>query len=337
MIPDNSIRTMLLQARETVPQGAWEYIEQELNQLDADAPLRHELLSASESVPSFIWDNISIEIDDAEMGREILQLEKEVPPFVWENIQKELAEKEYDNKIATALLSVEENAPVEVWQKIERGLQINAGRLIHLKPYVSKVIRIAAVLMFGVAIWSLVQLLKKSTTQDSPIAIVQPATEPSTTEPKEEIIQVPVQVQQKETEQITKRSAIKKSVKQSLKESNSVAMNTVVTHNDEVLQSAPKLHYKSKNTNTEQVAFAENQYLMVLNENGDLIRVSKKISTMQCAKQETEMPVDAVAVLQNRNCDEQIKRWQEKMAFSTSVSPSAGYIDINDLLHSIEK
>lgn len=339
MIPDTAIRTILLQAEETAPKGAWEYIEQELTQLEADAPLRHEMLSVTEEVPSFIWESISADLDDAEMGNEILLLEKEVPSIVWDNIQKELTHGEFDNQIASVLLRVEENAPEAVWNKIEQNLQKQTGRVIQFKPSVSKVFRIAAVLMFGIAIWSLVQLLRKSTTQDNPIAIVQPVTEPAKTETREEQkIAAPIIEQQNESEEIAKNSTIRKRVKQALKESSSVAMNTITTHYDDGLPATtPKLHYKSTQINPEQVAFAENQYLMVLNESGDLIRVSKKISTLKCAKQETEMPVDAVAVLQNRNCDEQIKRWQEKMAYSTSVSPSAGYIDINDLLNSIEK
>jgi hypothetical protein len=338
MISDTSIRTILLQAEESVPQGAWEFIEHELTQIESDAPLKHELLSLTEEAPSFIWESISVDLDDAEMGREILQMEKEVPPFVWENIQKELTEGEFDSKVASALLSVEESAPGEVWNKVEKEIQEQPGRIIQFKPNLSKVFRIAAVLMFGLATWSLVQLFKKSTKLDNPIAIVQPTTEPSKTETnKEEKTQVPIVEHQKETEEVTTNSTIKKRVKQALKESNSVAMNSVINHNEEILPSAPKLHYKTKNINADQIAFAENQYLMVLNESGDLIRVSKKISTLKCAKQEAEMPVDAVAVLQNRNCDEQIKRWQEKMAYSTSISPSAGYIDINDLLNSIEK
>jgi hypothetical protein len=78
--------------------------------------------------------------------------------------------------------------------------------------------------------------------------------------------------------------------------------------------------------------FSETNYLLVLNDNGDLIRVSKKLSTMDCA-QNGDVPVDAITALQAKDCDAQIKKLQQRMA--TSVIGSI--LDPSTLTNSTDK
>ncbi len=78
--------------------------------------------------------------------------------------------------------------------------------------------------------------------------------------------------------------------------------------------------------------FSETNYLLVVDEKGDLIRVSKKLSTMDCVKN-NEMPVDAVTALQVKDCENKIKKLQQKLA--TSVL--GGVFDPNTLNADTEK
>jgi hypothetical protein len=84
-------------------------------------------------------------------------------------------------------------------------------------------------------------------------------------------------------------------------------------------------------------SFEEGKYLVLLDENGDMVRVSKRLMQMKCVDgMEQEIQVEATAALNSRNCENQIKKWQEKIAQSAVLS-ARGYFDLQEVIHTTEK
>jgi hypothetical protein len=78
----------------------------------------------------------------------------------------------------------------------------------------------------------------------------------------------------------------------------------------------------------DHVADISNRYIMLMTPDGNIIRMSKKWSGLVCCVSGEE---------QDEDCKNQIKKWQKKLATS-SVAPSSGnFLDILDLVNSLEE
>jgi hypothetical protein len=334
---DHHLQQLLLQAEVAPPSQAWEMIAIVLDELEEDRPLQQKILSVVNDVPSFNWNAIEQRLEDVFYAEHLEQAAVEVPLNAWEKINAQLDE-EADESIAAKLIAVKENPPAKVWPEIEEQLNKDqtAKVISFRKNYVPAYRLAAAAAITGLLAWGAYRLLNTNEPVVTAVAVNQPAQiqekksappgEIKTEEPNE--ITVPVN---------TSRLNIKKRIKEELISENTVAFQEPVNHGSQVSSPVQDAHHKNQTPVVETGNFSENQYLMVLNEAGDLIRVSKKLSNMQCAKDGAELPVDAATALQSKNCDEQIKRWQQKIAASTAISPSAGYIDLNEIILATEK
>jgi len=334
---DHHLQQVLLQTEVTPPSQAWEMIAVVLDELEEDKPLQQKILSAETDVPDFNWNAIEQRLDDVFYTEQLEHAAVEVPLNAWEQISAQLDE-EADEAIAAKLITAKENPPAKVWPAIEKQLnEEQTAKIIPFKRNYVPVYRLAAAAaLTGLLAWGVYRLLNTNEPVVSAVAVNQPEqvqekksgplAEVKTEEPKEAA--VPVN---------TSRLNIKKRIKEELISESTVAFQEPVNHGSQVSSPLQDAHHKDQNPVLETGNFSESQYLMVLNEAGDLIRVSKKLSNMECAKEAAELPVDAATALQSKNCDEQIKRWQQKIATSTAISPSAGYIDLNEILLVTEK
>jgi hypothetical protein len=191
------------------------------------------------------------------------------------------------------------------------------------------VYRIAAAAMItGVLAWGAYRLLKNDEPAASSVTVEQPAL--PIQKPGTAIADVQTEPQQQTTTVATvSRTSIRKRMKAELKLNDAVVYANAVSYNN--------IHHNNQKSVAEKSGFSESEYLVVLNENGELVRVSKKIINMKCANNTGTLPVDATAALQTRDCNEQIKRWQQQMAMSATLSASAGYIDLNEIINTTDE
>lgn len=328
---DNHLQQLLLQTEVAPPPQAWEMIAVALDELEEDKPLQQKILSAETEVPAFNWDIIEQKLDDIYYTEQLEAATAEVPIAAWENITAKLDEED-DQRMAAELIAAKETPPATVWNTIEQKLNDEqTGKIIPFTKKLSPVYRLAAAaIITGILAWGAYRLLNSNEPAAATVAVSQPVlteekktapiAEIKTEEPVETIIPVS-----------SSRATVKKRIKEALTVNNTLAYLEPVNH-DAGTTTSRDTHHKNIRPVAEINGFSEGQYLIVLNEEGNLIRVSKKLSNLQCAVDAAGNPVDAAAALQSKNCDEQIKIWQQKIATSTAISPSAGYIDINELL-----
>lgn len=333
---DNHLQQLLLQTEVAPPPQAWEMIAVALDELEEDKPLQQKILSAETEVPAFNWNIIEQKLDDVFYTEQLETATAEVPLAAWENITAQLDE-EADQRMADKLIAATGIPPVAVWDAIEQKLnEEQTGKIIPFRKNLSPVYRLAAAaIITGILAWGAYRLFNSSEPVEAGIAVSKPVlTEEKKTAPiadikAEEPVEALVPVS-------SSRATVKKRIKEALTVNSTLAYLEPVNH-DAGTSTQGDTHHKNIRPVAEINGFSEGQYLIVLNEEGNLIRVSKKLSNLQCAIDGSGNPVDAASVLQSKNCDEQIKIWQQKIAASTAISPSAGYIDLAELLMATEK
>lgn len=326
---DNNLQQTLLQQEVTPPNTVWEKITVVLDEADEDAPLRDKLLLASLTPPPTAWNEVELLLDDDKNSAQLLNKEVAAPADLWEKISQQL-DREADEKIAAKLIAADITAPAIVWDAVQQELQKNEpAKIIPLKSNYKKIIQFAAAAAItGLLAWGAYTLLGNNN-QD---AVVKDEQKPSENKLPAVVKEPAVTTEQPSASRLT----VRKRIKNELKQEQSVAKVDMQEHSTSNTISAQTIHHGKPKTGTSENGFAENQYFVVLNDNGDLVRVTKRINNMKCVNAD-DIPVDAAAALNTRDCNNQIKQWQEKMAMSTSLANASGIIDIAELIKTTDK
>lgn len=339
---DSNLQQTLLNAEVPPPQSVWEKIAVSLDEQEADDPLRTQILAMEAEAPAQAWLQIEPALDDLALQQKILEVEETVPSLVWDAIDAELAADAFDTKVAGMLQQTEVAPPPSNWNAIEQQLQeTEPAKIISINKNNSRVIRLAiAAAVTGVLAWGGYRLLNNETTETGSASLAAvtttPAQQSTATTPAINDSNTIAADETADTE-IVRRAAIKERIKQKSSLNDAVAYVETPDHNLQNTVNYQGIHHTAADPNTNTTGFAENQYYMVLNENGELVRVSKKINNLKCAVSNGSTQVDATTALQSKECNEQIKKWREKMAFAAAISASAGDIDLNELVNSTEQ
>jgi hypothetical protein len=332
---DSNLQQMLLNTEVNPPEMVWEKIAVDLNELAADKPLQQHILQLEEEAPSFVWEQLEPALDDLSIQKKINSVEETVPATAWAQIEQQLNIEQNDAYIAATLRSTEITPPATAWSAIEESLEEKGAKVISINRNSPKrFLRMAAAAaVIGVLAWGGYRLLNTNETAEAPaIAAADPATK--TTEPA--VATKPdsnIAVAEPTAETTSSRSQIKERIKQKLASPDALAYAETPDHSLENNVAYQGIHHKQAETKKETSGFSESQYFMVLNDNGELVRVSKKISNLKCAVGNA----DAATALQSKDCNEQIKLWREKMAMAAAISASAGDIDLNAFINSTDQ
>jgi hypothetical protein len=334
---DSTLQQLLLQTEVAPPEMVWKKIAVDLDELEADKPLQQQVLQLEEEAPSFIWEQLQPALDDLSIQKKINSVEEIVPTSAWEQIEQQLTIEKNDAYIAATLQSTEVTPPATAWNFIEQSLEESGAKVISINRNSPKrFLRMAAAAaIVGVLAWGGYRLLNTNDTTQAPaIAAADPVTK--TTEPAVIATQPDSNIAATEpaAETTSSRNQIKERIKQKLASPDALAYAETPDHNLENNVAYQSIHHKQAEAKKETSGFSESQYFMVLNDNGELVRVSKKISNLKCAGTTT---VDAATAFQSKDCNEQIKVWREKMAMAAAISASAGDIDLNALIKSTDQ
>lgn len=299
---DQQFQEQLVIAEHLAPTGVWKNVAAVLEEDAEDATQKRQLILASVSPPSFIWNNIELELEEAkhdeQLATSINQNKVTAPALLWENIE-ELLDADADKVLADTINSFEVQAPAYSWNFIENELHPPAKIISITKRYTPIYRMAAAAVVIGFVTWGVFQFLPKQATQaaytqNTPTPKKVPTPPDTNLKPAEPFIAVI------EPKSVTPSQANNLIALYKPKQVKKIASDEVMQHDK---------------PSTKKTDFSETNYLLVLNDNGDLIRVSKKLSSMDCAKN-NELPVDAITALQAKDCDAQIKKLQQRMATS---------------------
>lgn len=335
---DSNLQQLLLQTEVAPPEMVWEKIAVDLDELEADKPLQQQVLQLEEEAPSFIWEQLQPALDDLSIQQKINSVEETVPANAWEQIEQQLNIEQNDAYVAATLQAIEVTPPATAWSFIEQSLEEGGAKVISINRNSPKRFyrMAAAAAVVGILAWGGYRLLNNnSTTSTAPISIAAnpvddtPATTPSTVSPDTNVT-----IAEEPAVATTSRTQIKERIKQKLASPDALAYVETPDHSLENNVAYQGIHHKQPEKTKETSGFSESQYFMVLNDNGELVRVSKKISNLKCAGTAN---VDAATAFQSKDCNEQIKVWREKMAMAAAISASAGDIDLNALINSTDQ
>jgi hypothetical protein len=93
-------------------------------------------------------------------------------------------------------------------------------------------------------------------------------------------------------------------------------------------QKSPELQYPHRAAvNDSPSDNSSGRYLMFKNSEGQFIRISKKLSDLFCCVSGEE---------RDENCDDQLKKWREKIATSSFIPSPDNFMDILDLVSSLQ-
>ena len=328
---DSNLQQLLLQTEVTPPEMVWEKITLTLDEQLADEPLQQKILQLEEEVPVLVWNNLEADLNDLALQKKIESIEEVVPPMAWEQIALALDVEQNDQAIAATLHALEVAPPLNAWNNIEAGLDEQQAKVIPMKGKATRFFRLAAAAAItGILAWGGYRLInKESTEQPATIAAAEASVTP------EVVIPVPAQqdsVEEGVLQDVTpSRVQIKERIKQNLKLNDAVAYIETPDHSLENYVPYQGIHHQKQLAPQETNGFSESQYYMLLNDDGELVRVSKKITDLKCVAvsgSTTATPQEL------KDCNDQLKRWREKMAMAAALSASAGDIDLNQLSNS---
>ncbi|WP_407521820.1 hypothetical protein PDL71_13210 [Lacibacter sp. MH-610] len=310
---DEQLQQKLLAAAVPAPAGVWDQIAVWLDEAAADEPYKTKL-NAIEILPADKhWNRIEQELneqkEDAVLASLLQRAEITPPSLEWEQLENRLDEAE--NEVwAKQLQQATVTPPVAAWSHIEEQLP-QQGKVISIQRSNRQWYRLAAAAVItGLIAWGAFQLFSNRTSTDGVVATVPAVTDQNKTN-QEATVETPAPITDVSSSQPL---AAKQTVATVAKRKNRFK---TITNDQWAAHEAPIAKTSS---------FTETNYLLVLDEKGDLIRVSKKLSTMDCAKN-TEVPVDAVTALQLKDCEDKIKRLQQRMATAISgIIPDPGIL-----------
>ncbi len=338
---DSNLQQILLNAAVSPPENVWEKIAMELDEQKADEPLRTQILAMESEAPAEAWLQIEPALDDLAVQQKILAVEETVPAFVWDAIDAQLSVDAFDEQVAETLQLADVTPPPANWNAIEQQLLENEpAKIISINKNNSRLIRIAvAAAVTGIVAFGGYRLLNNNTETESVshAAVTTTPAQPSTATAPATNDSNTIAADEAADTEVVRRAAIKERIKQKSSLSDAFAYVETPDHNLQNTVTYQGIHHTAADANVNTTGFAENQYYMVLNENGELVRVSKKINNLKCAVTNGSTQLDAATALQSKECNEQIKKWREKMAFAAAISASAGDIDLNELVNSTEQ
>ena len=325
---DLAFKTKIDLFEEEAPVQAWENIQSELTIMEADRPLQIKVSNLEETAPVTSWDAIEQKLNDLEFSDKINSTAEVIPETKWSYIEDELAFIETDKLVAETLQTAEEDVPVTIWNNIESALDGKQSQpVISIKRNYSAYYKLAAAaIITGILFWGGYNILfttsKNSTiaiNKETPLPEINPSSNNAETERKPEKNLTLVQ------------NTVSKKTK--TQPAAPLIAATIQLHTQVNTIEAVDLHHKKNKQTTSTNNFDEDNYLIVINDDGDLIRVSKKLTQMKCAQNNSELPVDAVTALESKNCDNQIKSWQHKIA----TSQISGILDAREIINITEK
>lgn len=288
--------------------------------------------------PAGVWDKIVPELDDSALNSKfpgtLQNMEVSPPAKSWQHISLALDESIFIEDYSAKLTDLSIPAPVSTWDKIKDQLDAEMQNAAREPRRIAPFLRYAvAASVIGLLTWGAFQLFNNKN-GETPIAKEIPVKEN------------PESVRTNQTDLITNGSIAVDNITASLEEAR----------NDAALEASKNTYAKldvtlakSKIKNVADFYFVpeidepgikglgnwqpptqkndlSDRYFFLMTPEGNIIRISKKLSDI----------VGCVAgAEQDKECLDQLKKWQQKMANPKSIHSSGNLLEILNLANSL--
>jgi len=319
------------------PQMVWEKISTTLDDLSFENSFKNKLVEIHAEPPATAWNQIKKNLDEFEqenlIADKLNQFNETPPALIWNKINAELDNEFLTEKFAKHLNVLEVTPPESNWQSIVSELD-NKVPVVPLTKKYSRIIKYAAVAaILGFIAWGGIQLLNTGTNKPEEVAATKIETAPVINTPQTQNTEaktsdnnskVPTQDEKINTSKeqlatLNKREIKTKSGSLAANKNLIASLNTFQNNHSGTEEIVADLNNLQQN---KRVPIATNnadttapRYLVYLNEEGSLMKVSKKLADMECIyTRDGDVTQDALATLNKQICTDLVKTWQAKLA-----------------------
>ncbi|MEO7922170.1 MAG: hypothetical protein ABIR30_00680 [Chitinophagaceae bacterium] len=301
---------------------------------------QHKMYNYEIAPPTGVWEKIAAELDEADIAHKypsrLHSFGITPPPHVWQGITAALDEPLLVNDYAAKLAGIEVIPPVAAWANIENAL--NAEQATHapfrsrIAPWI-KYAAAAAVIAF--LAWGSLQLFNGKTTgkevadkekTQSPAndsKAVQPGTGIGKNVAVEDVNASLNEAQNERALESSKKTYAKLDTRQQSKIKNAASFYFSAPEEDEYQPGLRGLGFD----NIMPVESMADRYIVLMTPDGNIIRMSKKLSDLVCCVSGEE---------QDKNCVDQMKRWREKIGNPANMHSPGNFMDILSLVNSLQ-
>lgn len=297
--------------------------------------------------PNGVWPHIQSELDAADQGMNypsaLYQAEIKAPTGAWEKIAAALSESSQQATASEKLAALAIDPPAATWQKIAATLDTTQEAAIPPKKRLSPFIRYAAAaVLIGIMAWGAVFLLNTKK-QNNDLAVgtvtnVQPAPVHTTHAAPEN--NTAANADNNPATDIASEEARNDAA---LEESKHTFAKLDNRHTGKIKAAAdfyfadPAATVSTRGLNmgdddnpnyTPDPASEPSRYIMLLTPEGNIIRMSRKLSNMVCCVSGEE---------QDKDCQDQMRKWREKLACSSAAHSPGNFMDILSLAHALQQ
>lgn len=355
---NNDLKNKMYNLEVTPPATAWEHIALSLDEQSFQKKISETLYNHEEIPPattrSNIFNAIDSEAQETKFRNKVLNLEVQPPASVWNKIADHLVDQPQQN-FSKRIYEYHVTPPANLWNKIISVLENEhtASPVISIRKNYSRLYRIAAAAaIIGILIWAGFSLFFNGNgNKNGNNNIANEST-------KKVVPEIPVL----KTNENTLSNNIKANISSSVINFNDPVAHVTpsVTYPKKRLKSVPKnladqayaltapeihsgsndititdtesLHTKKKNVAGNTDNATEARYLVYLTEQGDIVKLSKKLADLKCIyEKDGNINQDALSKSDAAQCMDQVKYWQEKMA-NSSLQSSSNPLELIEIL-----
>lgn len=270
---------------------------------------QHKLYDYQVTPPDEAWKNIAEELDILQalkpLGQQLQAMETPPPAAAWDHILNHLEEEHSFGHVAERLRSFEVAPPAAIWSKIDEAL--DAAKPVSTLAPVRKghfnwskyAVAACIVGLLGFGIFHLVERSNKDA--ESIAATLFPVKQDSSTpgiamdDPKNKPV-----------------------VKPHAENGHGLALNETPAKSSQIKTAAGNT-YK---TTLERNKAIQGRYIMLMTEDGNVVRMSKKLGNMaDCVAGENS----------GEACNYQIEQWQKEMAKASVAATPDNFLDLLEL------
>ena len=307
-----TIANSLYHTATTPPVQVWENIHEQLNEAQPFLTLENKLHHIEVAPPVAAWSQIAGNLDaiyqERKLAAQIHDIEVMPPAHLWNNIQQKMDESTDFTVAATTLQSLEIEPPIHIWENIQAQIsdtdkKEDGAKIIPIstahnpwKKYIAVAASVALLVLLGIRYSNFDNNNENTSLASSNIK----------EQPSESI--------HKSTTNITTAAA----------DNNEPAFNHIKPDNtpDKNIITA----ITNKKSNAEEANITQkNEYIVLMTNDGEVVRLSKKAGNMaRCISGEHA----------DGDCNEKLKEIQKEVSRKTILS---GPLDILTLANQEEK
>ncbi|HWR33378.1 MAG TPA: hypothetical protein VN451_07630 [Chitinophagaceae bacterium] len=261
------------------------------------------------------------------------------PPVIWDKITAELNTPESYQIFPSTLYNAEVTPPISTWNKIQITLNAEREAATPVRKSYLPFLRFGAAAIFiGLVAWGGIQLLNKKSgnieiaakeevtpfTKDSGASI--PLVSPEKNKANSNAFTVIIDPDEAKNDaalEASKRTFAKLDISPVNRKLKNIAAAYRFAFSEQT-----DIYPVTISQSAASPAVNADRYIMVLNPEGNNVRISKKLSHLVCCVSGDD---------ETRDCKDQMSIWREKIACSTLGHSTGGFLDILNLLNSYQE